>query len=103
MLFNFLVCSTASTPIDPAQAQEKLQHQQLVVCSQLVTAMMFLIYFAKDSQFILNFFTDIYMSAGFQPPESPIKFLACSSYNSLLNLPTSAAWRWRTSLFVLYL
>jgi len=43
------------------------------------------------------------MSAGFQPPESPIKFLACSGYNTLLNLPTSATWRWCNSLFGLYL
>ena len=43
-----------------------------------------------------------YMSDGFRPPELRMKFPACSSYNSLLNLPTCAAWHWRTLLFGLY-
>jgi uncharacterized membrane-anchored protein len=35
MMVNILVCSTASTAIDPAQAQEKLQHKQLGYCDDV--------------------------------------------------------------------
>jgi hypothetical protein len=85
MMFNVLVCSAASTPIDPAQAQEKLQHKKLGYCDDVSQTL------CEEPIIYFKVFSQIYRSAGFQPPESPIKFLACSCYNSLLSLPTSAA------------
>ena len=59
-----------------------------------------IIYFKVFHRYIYIY---ISVSADFQPSESPTKFLACSSHNSLLHLPTSATRSWRTSLFGLYL